>query len=44
MWEAKSRPAYELIVEYPRETPLWDRFFSIVEIVAGVKNAYARDQ
>jgi Darcynin, domain of unknown function len=26
-----------------RETPLWDRFFSIVEILAGVENAYARN-
>ncbi|MFT4113092.1 darcynin family protein [Silvibacterium sp.] len=43
MWEAKSRHAYELIVEELRETPLWDRFFSIVEILAGVENAYARN-
>jgi Darcynin, domain of unknown function len=43
VWEAKSRHAYELIVEELRETPLWDRFFSIVEILAGVRNAYARN-
>jgi Darcynin, domain of unknown function len=43
VWEAKSRHAYELIVEELRETPLWDRFFSIVEILAGVENAYARN-
>ena len=42
-WEAKSRHAYELVVEELRETPLWDRFFSIVEILAGVENAYARN-
>ena len=43
MWQAKSRHAYEMVVEELRETPLWDRFFSIVEILAGVENAYARN-
>jgi hypothetical protein len=43
VWEAKSRHAYELVVEALRETPLWDRFFSIVEILPGVENAYARN-
>jgi hypothetical protein len=43
VWEAKSRHAYELVVEDLRETPLWDRFFAIVEILAGVENAYARN-
>ena len=39
MWQVKSRHAYEMVVEELRETPLWDRFFSIVEILAGVENA-----
>jgi hypothetical protein len=43
MWEAKSRHAYELVVEELRETPIWDRFFSIIEILPGVENAYARN-
>jgi|ERR1700677_2889612 hypothetical protein len=43
VWEAKSRHAYEMVIEELRETPLWDRFFSIVEILAGVENAYARN-
>jgi hypothetical protein len=43
VWEAKSRHAYEMVVEELRETPLWDRFFSIIEILAGVENAYARN-
>jgi hypothetical protein len=30
-------------VEELRETPIWDRFFLIVEILAGVENAYARN-
>ncbi|WP_285031260.1 darcynin family protein [Mycolicibacterium sp. lyk4-40-TYG-92] len=32
---------YELAVEALRETPLWDRYFAIVEILPGVANAYA---
>ena len=43
MWEAKSRHAYEMVVEELRETPIWDRFFAIVEILAGVENAYAKN-
>jgi hypothetical protein len=43
VWEAKSRHAYEMVVEELRETPIWDRFFLIVEILAGVENAYARN-
>jgi len=41
MWEATSHHAYELVVEALRETPFWDRFFQIVEILPGVENAYA---
>jgi hypothetical protein len=29
------------VVEDLRETPFWDRFFEIVEILPGVENAYA---
>ena len=43
VWEAKSRHAYEMVIEALRESPLWDRLFSIVEILAGVENAYARN-
>lgn len=43
VWEVTSRHAYELVIEELRETPLWDRFFWIVEILAGVENAYARN-
>ncbi len=41
MWEAKHHHAYELLVEALRETPFWDRYFEIVEILPGVENAYA---
>jgi hypothetical protein len=43
VWEAKSRQSWELVAEALRETPLWDGYFSIVEILAGVENAYARN-
>lgn len=43
MWEASSHHAYEMLVEELRETPFWDRFFSIVEILPGVENAYANN-
>ncbi|WP_216843125.1 darcynin family protein [Granulicella sp. S190] len=26
-----------------RETPFWDRYFSILEILPGVENAYAQN-
>jgi hypothetical protein len=41
MWETMEVHEYELVVEELRETPLWDRYFSIVEILPGVLNAYA---
>jgi hypothetical protein len=40
-WESSSHHAYELVVEALRETPFWDRYFAIVEILPGVENAYA---
>jgi hypothetical protein len=42
MWEATEHHAYELLVEDLRETPFWDRFFEIVEILPGVENAFAK--
>ncbi|MFM0336686.1 darcynin family protein [Paraburkholderia fungorum] len=41
VWDATSHHAYELVVEALRETPFWDRFFEVVEILPGVENAYA---
>ena len=43
MWDAKEHHAYELLVEELRETPFWDRYFDIVEILPGVENAYAKN-
>ena len=43
MWEATDHHAYELLVEDLRDTPFWDRYFEIVEILPGVENAYAKN-
>jgi hypothetical protein len=43
VWDAKEHHAYELLVEELRETPFWDRYFEIVEILPGVENAYAKN-
>jgi hypothetical protein len=43
VWDAQGHHDYELLVEDLRETPFWDRFFEIVEILPGVENAYARN-
>jgi Darcynin, domain of unknown function len=42
-WDAVDHHAYELVVEDLRETPFWDRYFSVVEILPGVENAYAKN-
>src|ERR1700686_2292675 len=42
VWEASDHQAYQLLVEALRETPFWDRYFQIVEILPGVENAYAK--
>lgn len=41
VWEASEHHAYESVVEALRETPFWDRWFTIVEIIPAVENAYA---
>ncbi|CDG89599.1 darcynin family protein [Xenorhabdus bovienii] len=43
VWDAKDHESYQLLVEELRETPLWDRYFDIVEILTGVENAYAKN-
>lgn len=43
MWDATDHHAYELLVEDLRETPFWDRYFQILEILPGVENAYAKN-
>jgi hypothetical protein len=42
VWEATDHFGYQLLVEDLRETPFWDRYFQIVEILPGVENGYAK--
>lgn len=41
VWSVDDRKAYEMLVEELRETEFWDKYFEIVEILAGVEDAYA---
>ena len=43
LWDARDHHAYQLLVEDLRETPFWDRYFQIVEILTGIENAYAKN-
>jgi len=42
VWEADSHHSYQLLVDALRETPFWDRYFEIVDLLVGVENGYAR--
>jgi hypothetical protein len=43
VWEARDHEAFQLLVEALRETPFWDRYFDVVEILVGVENGYAKN-
>ncbi|MEA1651523.1 darcynin family protein [Nitrospirillum sp. BR 11164] len=40
VWEARSHEAYQHLVEDLRDTPFWDRYFQISNILPGVANPY----
>jgi hypothetical protein len=42
-WDAADPRSYGLLVEDLPETPFGDRYFSIIEILAGVENACAKN-
>lgn len=42
VWEADDHGAYQLLVDALRETPFWDRYFEVVELLVGTENGYAR--
>jgi chlorite dismutase len=42
VWETDQPMAYQALVEELRETPFWDTYFDIVDIVPAIENAYAR--
>ncbi|MCR6483097.1 darcynin [Amycolatopsis sp. OK19-0408] len=43
VWEAADHAAYQRLVDALRETPFWDRWFEVVEILVGVENGYANN-
>lgn len=40
-WETAGVLAYQAVVEALRETPFWDTYFEIVEIVPMIEDAYS---
>src|SRR5437764_14262804 len=43
VWDAVDHQAYQLLIDALRETPFWDRYFEVAEILVGVENGYARN-
>lgn len=41
VWSVVDKKVYEILIEELRETDFWDKYFDIVEILAGVEDAYA---
>jgi hypothetical protein len=42
MWEADDHHAYQRLIDALRETPFWDRYFEVVDLLVGTENGYAR--
>jgi len=42
VWEADDHAAYQLLIDVLRETPFWDRYFEVVDLLVGTENGYAR--
>ncbi|MFE9792869.1 darcynin family protein [Streptomyces goshikiensis] len=42
VWEADDHQAYQLLIDALRETPFWDRYFEVVDLLVGTENGYAR--
>ncbi|USX49974.1 darcynin family protein [Lentzea sp. HUAS12] len=43
VWEARDHDTFQLVIEALRETPFWDHYFEIVEIIVGVENAVTKN-
>ena len=41
VWEADDHDAYGLLIDALRETPFWDRYFDVVDLLVGTENGYA---
>jgi hypothetical protein len=42
VWETRDHAGFQLVIEALRETPFWDHYFDVVEILVGVENGYAK--
>ncbi|MGW2327857.1 darcynin family protein [Streptomyces sp. NPDC001700] len=42
VWEADDHGAYQFLIDVLRETPFWDRYFEVVDLIVGTENGYAR--
>ncbi|MGW6917913.1 darcynin family protein [Kitasatospora sp. NPDC054939] len=42
IWEADDHDAYRLLIDALRETPFWDGYFDVVDLLVGTENGYAR--
>ncbi|QMU70345.1 darcynin family protein [Streptacidiphilus sp. P02-A3a] len=42
VWEAEDHHAYQLLIDALRETPFWDHYFEVVDLLVGTENGYAR--
>lgn len=42
VWEADDHDAYRLLIDALRETPFWDRYFEVVDLLVGIEDGYAR--
>ncbi|CAH2774231.1 MAG: hypothetical protein SC7H9.05 [uncultured Paraburkholderia sp.] len=43
IFDVTNHSVYETVVEALRETPFWDRYFEVLEILPGVENVVAKD-
>ncbi|MFE4819262.1 darcynin family protein [Streptomyces sp. NPDC056704] len=42
VWEAEDHHAYQLLIDALRETPFWDRYFEVIDLLVGTENGYPR--
>ncbi|MEU1031558.1 darcynin family protein [Streptomyces mirabilis] len=42
VWEAEDHHAYQLLIDALRETPFWDRYFEVIDLLVATENGYAR--
>ncbi|KOV89077.1 darcynin family protein [Nocardia sp. NRRL S-836] len=43
VWEARDHGSLQRLVDALRETPFWDTYFEVLDLLVGVENGYARN-